>query len=363
MSTELTFSAAQRLRLGLHRVVDPIGALPQAAWALDNAASWPDPVAVEHELLLSVERLNVDAASFLQMEQAARGAEEAPEEGIRRRVLETLSKRGKLHNPVTGSGGMLLGRVLRIGNQLPSPHRDLQVGERIATLVSLSLTPLHLTSIDAVHLATHQLTAQGTAVLFASGAWARIPSWLPENVALSAFDVAGAGPQVARLCRERSLRRVLILGAGGKSGLLAAAASRQSGAELVVGIENHPVAAQDARALGYYDHLLQANAAQPTQLAELALAASGAAYDLVISCVSSPGAEMAAILCTRPRGMVYFFSMATSFTAAALGAEGVGKDIDLLIGNGFCEGHAEATLALLKTEPALCALFVRRYGR
>ena len=44
---------------------------------------------------------------------------------------------------------------------------------------------------------------------------------------------------------------------------------------------------------------------------------------------------MASILACRDRGLVYFFSMAVSFTKAALGAEGVGKDVDMFIGNGY----------------------------
>ena len=61
-------------------------------------------------------------------------------------------------------------------------------------------------------------------------------------------------------------------------------------------------------------------------------------------------------------GTVYFFAMSTSFTRAALGAEGVGRDVDLLIGNGYAEGHADHTLELVKASPKLLALFAKRYG-
>jgi L-erythro-3,5-diaminohexanoate dehydrogenase len=71
---------------------------------------------------------------------------------------------------------------------------------------------------------------------------------------------------------------------------------------------------------------------------------------------------MASILCARGGGSVLFFSMATSFTAAALGAEGVGKDVHLVIGNGYVPGHAALTLDLLRRYPPLRALFERRYA-
>src|SRR4030042_168107 len=88
---------------GTHRSVEPVGSLPQPAWRLDS-----DPGIYDNELLIDVETLNIDAASFTQMEQAAAGDPQA----IARLIEDTVSKRGKMHNPVTGSGGVLIGRVL-----------------------------------------------------------------------------------------------------------------------------------------------------------------------------------------------------------------------------------------------------------
>ncbi|MCS6914352.1 MAG: L-erythro-3,5-diaminohexanoate dehydrogenase [Myxococcales bacterium] len=351
-------------RYGAHRVLEPPGppaVLPQAAVRLRNEPELPDDEGGAFELVLDVEWLNVDSASFRQLEEEARAAGEPPEAGVAARVQAIVSARGKLHNPVTGSGGMLLGRVRRVGAGLPPPHAELRPGERVATLVSLTLTPLRLESVRAVHLATHQLEVVGTAVLFASGAWARLPDDLPAGVVLAALDVAGAAPQVARLVRSGD--RVLVLGCGGKSGLLAAAAARRVGAGLVVGLEVDEGAARDAEALGYCQPVLRGDVQDALGVASTATAVAGGEFDLVVSCVNAAGAEMAAILCAREGGRIYFFSMATSFTRAALGAEGVSRDVEMLIGNGYCAGHAEATLALLRQEQALRELFVRRYGR
>ena len=82
-------------------------------------------------------------------------------------------------------------------------------------------------------------------------------------------------------------------------------------------------------------------------------ATGGAFADLVINCVNVPGTEMASILSARQRGTVYFFSMATSFQAAALGAESVGQDVDLIMGNGYAEGHADYALDLVRQNPTL----------
>lgn len=55
-----------------------------------------------------------------------------------------------------------------------------------------------------------------------------------------------------------------------------------------------------------------------------------------------------------------FFSMATSFAAAALGAEGVAADVTMLVGNGYTPGHAEYALSLLRSTPSVRGLFEQR---
>jgi len=88
----------------------------------------------------------------------------------------------------------------------------------------------------------------------------------------------------------------------------------------------------------------------------------GREVDLSLSCVNVAAAEMSAILPVREGGTAYFFAMGTSFTRAALGAEGVSKDIDLMMGNGFARGHAEHSLEMMRTMPRVRALFERRYA-
>lgn len=331
-------------RFGTHRVIVPVGSLPQAALKLDN-----DTTRVyDNEIVLDVERLNIDSASFVQMEKAGDVAEQ---------ILATVATRGKQHNPVTGSGGMLLGRVARVGEKL---NTSLTVGERVATLVSLTLTPLRLDKIVVVDTRRHQVDVVGQAILFESSSWARLPADLPETVALAALDVAGAAPQVARMVRPGM--KVLVLGCGGKSGLLCSAAARRAGAARVVGVERSQEAAQAALKLGAVDTLVIADAADAVAVADGAVKAVGGEFDFTVSCVNVPDAEMGAILATRDGGVIYFFSMSTSFTKAALGAEGVSRDVTMIVGNGYAPDHASLTLDLIRAEPVLKEIFVERYS-
>jgi L-erythro-3,5-diaminohexanoate dehydrogenase len=88
----------------------------------------------------------------------------------------------------------------------------------------------------------------------------------------------------------------------------------------------------------------------------------GKLADITFNCVNVPGTELSSIVATRDEGIVYLFSMAVQFTSAALGAEGIGKDVKLMIGNGYAPGHANHTLELLRNSPSLLELFTRRYG-
>ena len=337
--------------LGTHRVLEPAGALPQPAWRLDSDFRR----SFATEIVVDVEILNIDAASFRQMEEAAGGAD-----GVPALVEKTVAERGKQHNPVTGSGGMLLGRVAAVGARCA--HRGVVVGDRVATLASLSLTPLAISKIRAVRAASAQLDVEGRAVIFASAPFAKMPGDFDDRTALALLDVAGAAPQVAR--RAHAGDAVLVLGAGGKSGLLCCVEARRrvGPAGRVIGVESHLPFADELRALGVCDAVVAADARDPLSVRAAVLGVLGREADVTFSCVNVDGVEMAAIVATRQRGVVYFFAMTTSFTRAALGAEGVGKDVELAIGNGYAENHAEHTLALVRESPALRALMHRRYG-
>jgi L-erythro-3,5-diaminohexanoate dehydrogenase len=326
---------------GLRRVVRPKGVLPQQAEVLDPALPLGDD-----ELLIDVEHLNIDAASFRQLSQAAQGEPRR----IESLVVEIVRNRGKMHNPVTGSGGMLIGRVARIGPLHPAAS-ELKPGERIATLVSLTLTPSSSTRSSPVQPKAERLEVRGKAVLFASGLWTPLPEDLPLEMALAVLDVCGAPAWVARLAKPGM--RVLVLGAG-KSGSLASAQARKLGAN-VTALDYDGAAAERLRQGGLADAALQADATKP-----LEVFAKARDFDLVVNCASVPGTEMASILAAREGGEVLFFSMATSFTAAALGAEGVGKDVRLTIGNGYARGHAKLALDLVRASPALRRLFAAR---
>jgi L-erythro-3,5-diaminohexanoate dehydrogenase len=338
--------------VGLHRVLEPPGALPQAALRLDARPEiWPD------EVRLRVERLNLDAASFRQL----RGQYADPAR-LRAAVLAIVAERGKLQNPVTGSGGMLIGIVEEVG---PASPLGLQVGDQVATLVSLSLTPLVITDglarWDGVG---EQVPADGHAILFARSVAARLPDDVAPALALAVMDVCGAPALTARVV-ERYVGQgrppaVVVVGGAGKSGSLSLAAARRCGAATTVGIVPHPGEADLLQHAAIADEVRVADARDAVSLRDAVHEVLPGGADLTVVCVDVPGCEGAAVLATRDGGTVLFFSMATSFTAAALGAEGLGADVTMLIGNGYVPGHADLAMTILRQDAGVRSLFGRR---
>lgn len=335
--------------VGLHRVVEPRGALPQAAQRLD-----PSPEIAPDEVLINVERLNLDAASFRQLWTKHEGDGAA----VRAEVLEIVAARGKMQNPVTGSGGMLVGTVASVGAE--SPLR-LRPGQRVATLVSLSLTPLRITDgLREWDGTSEQVPAEGTAVLFARSIAAVLPDDLPPELAMAVLDVCGAPALTARVVGRYDRPRVAVIGGAGKSGSLSLVAARRAGASRTVGVVPVEAERRQLTEAGVADVVTLADARDPVALAGAVEEALGASADVTVVCVDVPGCEHGAVLATADGGTVIFFSMATSFSAAALGAEGLAADVTMLVGNGYVPGHAELALDLVREEPAVRRLFEQR---
>jgi L-erythro-3,5-diaminohexanoate dehydrogenase len=247
-----------------------------------------------------------------------------------------------------------------MGQQFPAG--ELKVGDRIATLVSLTLTPLQIESIDHIDIATGQVMITGQAILFESGPYAKLPDDMPEALALAMLDVCGAPAQVDQLVNEGNT--VLILGAGGKSGLLSTyqAKKRVGSSGSVIAMEYGEQACRVLKDLGVADVVLQGDAKDAVKtLSQIEEITNGKLADIVVNCVNVPHTEMTSILCTKDEGVSYFFSMATSFTAAALGAEGVGKDVQLMMGNGYTKGHADLTLNILRESQAIRNYLLSKY--
>ncbi|MFW9947028.1 MAG: L-erythro-3,5-diaminohexanoate dehydrogenase [Candidatus Odinarchaeota archaeon] len=339
-------------KYGTHRVIDPIGALPQSANKLLN-----DMEIYDNEILIDVDYLNIDSASFTQLKQVSKGDIEQ----IKKLIIAIVDEKGKMQNPVTGSGGMLIGKIEAIGDALRDKV-DLKVGDKIATLVSLSLTPLRIDEITKIYPEIDRVEIKGKAILFESGIYAKLPIDMEDTLALAVLDVAGAPAQVKNLVKEGNT--VLILGATGKSGLMCSCMAKKMVGKTgkVIGQARNEKRAKFLEITEFCHEIIIADVLKPVNVLEETLKVNnGKEVDISINCLSIPNTEMSSILPVRDGGTVYFFSMATSFTKSALGAEGVGKDVTIIIGNGYTKNHVHIALNILRESKVLRKIFEKKY--
>jgi L-erythro-3,5-diaminohexanoate dehydrogenase len=327
--------------LGADRVLEPRGALPQPADRLDASG----PVR-PHELEVEVERLCLDSTSHRNIRESCEGDPARMAD----RVAAIVRARGKMHNPQTGSGGVLVGTVAGAGDGYADPPA---VGERIVTLASLTLTPLALDEVVRIDPASPQVEVRGTAYLPERAPWGPLPGDLPLDVALAVYDVYAAGSHTRELAA--SAGTVCVLGAGHAGKVALAAARDAAPAATLVAVDVDAVAVERVRAHGLCDVAVAADLTDPlAALAAVREAGAGPA-DLTVSVVNARGCEPAAILLTAERGTLLLYSMATSFQTSALTADGMSSAVTMIVGNGFAPDRGAYALDLVRRNLGLRA--------
>lgn len=336
---------------GGHRVIEPKGSLPQAATKIDCS-----PRIYSNEILIDVIALQPTSTAFNRIKEACEGNKEK----IINEIKEIVEKQGKFQDPVTKSGGMLIGKIKEIGKDLKE-NIDLEVGDTIATLVSLSLTPLKIYEINDINIETDQVYVKADAILFESGIYTKLPKDLPQNLSLAIMDVAGAPAQVA--VNVKAGDTVVVIGSG-KAGMLCLqeAQKRAKPNGKVICMEYSEKQCQIVKKLGIADEVIQVNAQHPLETLKNYQAVMGNNLaDFVVNTVNVPDTELSTVLVAKDEGLVYFFSMSTNFAKASLGAEGAKKYTKMLVGNGYYPGHAEITFQIMRDNHILREYFEEKY--
>ena len=352
-------------RYGFHRVIKPNSSSCQNAEILDNAPTIKHPT----EALVAVDRLILDSTSARALLFES-GGDEA------KNIKDIVDKRGKMHNPKTSSGGVLLGTVKEIGSECNLP---LKIGDNVVPLSSLTCIPLML---DDIHSFYHEAASvTGTAILFDSSPVARIPNDIDPAVAVLSLDISSLVPQVERAVKNclfhssnnqakeeengnnsnnnKTDKEITILIQGyGKSGLAAMSLIRQLEKEKAFG-ENAPrikilgtdIIEPSSAALAYTDATAIFDSRDPIETLNF-LNSNGIddGCDLVLATHNQPDCETSAVMACKSRGTCIFFSMATVFSQANLATDIAGKDITCMFGVGIADKMDESMFELLRKD-------------
>ena len=330
--------------LGLSRPLEPANSTLQYAWKIDN-----DMALRPGEILISVKIINLNHTSFNELVDES----EFDEMLFCKRIMDIISQRGKLHNPVTGTGGMLYGRVLKMDPQYKNLY-DVQVGDDIISLSSLSVTPIQLDKIVSVDFSRAQLAVEGKCILFSNSPITKAPTDLPPKIVVSALDEAGTPTKAYNIIKPND--KVLIIGASGKSGALAsfAAHKKLQGSGSIVGIVLDQFHRERLRTCTFFDDVVVADASNIQLVCQSKeLAKYMDTFDVVINCVNKPGTELLTLLTVKPQGTIFFATMGSDYKLAALTTECIGKEVTMIPYIGLVANHAEFTLNLLREYPSM----------
>jgi L-erythro-3,5-diaminohexanoate dehydrogenase len=245
-----------------------------------------------------------------------------------------------------------MGTVAAAGERLADAP---PIGAPILTLGSLTLTPLRLEAVTGLDPTSPQVEVSGIGYVFERAPWALAPDELPRHTALELFDVCAAASQLRDLIPREGT--VCVLGAGNAGKLALACAREEMDVGTVAAIDVDQGAVDGVAELGLCDVGVATDLRDPLGALDAVRAAGVGPADLTVVVVNATRCEPAAILLTADHGTVLFFSMATSFGAAALAADGIGSSARMLIGSGYPPDRGAYALDLVRrSEPLRRAL-------
>jgi len=188
---------------------------------------------------------------------------------------------------------------------------------------------------------------EAEAILFQSAPIIKVPDDLPLSEVMAVLDEAGAPMQTWKLVKKHDT--VLLMGAGGKLGLLCAYAVRQElgNSGKFIGVVKTVASGKRIRQAGIFDEIVVTDALK-TMEALKAIFPDDQSADITIDCINTPGTETLGILATRHGGTVFFANLASNYNMASLTAEGIGKDLHIYLYKGYIDGHADFAINLLR---------------
>ena len=326
---------------GIKRVLEPGDVLPTTAWRVDNRKElYPN------EMRIAVRKIHIESTSFRQIcVETGNSAEK-----IKDRVIDIVSKRGKLHNPVTDTGGVLFGVIEEIGSEYYNP-KGLRVGDEIICNASLTSIPLCLRDVSRVNTTFAQIDAEGYAVLCQELPIVKRPPGIPISLVLCTFDESGTLYSVYKSAAGK--RRCLVVGNSQLTNLLFGCAIRKSAgdeAEIVCLLDNNTDLGMRNGELEMlmertFDAIHYVNILKPVECLDKL---DVGLFDVSVNCADLPGAETINILSTRSGGIVYFANLINNYNMALYITEAMSRQIELRCAEGYDTEYADFDIQLLR---------------
>lgn len=327
---------------GQDRVLEPKHVLPTSAWKLDNSREIRST-----EMRIAVKKIHIESTSFKQICMMS-----AMQEGrIKKNIMDIVEKRGKLHNPVTDTGGLLYGVVEEIGSDYPN-EKNLKVGEEILCNTSLASVPLHLENILSIDNAYTQADVCGYAVVFGDMPVVRKPEGLPLNLLLFVLDESGTIYTVSKTVKDN--KKFLVVGNNVLTNLIFGYAIRKTAGKdveilclfdkktelIMVGKSIDKLLSEVFTRVEYVNILRPMECVERLEL--------DSRFDIAVNCADIPGAETINILATRQGGTVIFANLINNYNIALYLTESLARDLHIESADGYLEKYDEFDIEITR---------------
>lgn len=320
---------------GVDRVLEPKHVLTTSAWKIDNARTIGPK-----EIRVSIRKLHIESTSF---KQICIESNNNPER-IKDRIIDIVIRRGKMHNPVTDTGGVLYGVIEEIGKDYDN-KKGLAVGDPVICNASLAAIPMYIGRITGIHMAFSQIEAEGYAILFEEFPIVRAPEGVPIELLMYAYDESGTLYAVSEEARGK--QRFLVVGNNVLTNLMFGFAARKTAgpdAQIVCMLDNKSdltVKGKKIQALldRVFTEIHYVNILRPMECLEQ-LHAEGI-FDMSINCADIPGAETVNILATRYGGTVFFANLINNYNIALYITEAISRQLTIRCAEGYLEEYDE----------------------
>ena len=318
---------------GIERVLEPKHVLPTSAWKLDNSR-----YLLEGEMRIDVKRIHIEGTSFKEI--CLEGGDN--EQKIKQKIMDIVIRRGKLHNPVTDTGGLLYGVISEIDDEYPNPKK-LKVGDEVICNASLASVPLSIEEIISIDRAYGQIEVEGYAIITEVMPVLKKPEDLPLKLLMYTLDESGTIYRISSTAVGK--RRVLVVGNNLLSNLLFGVAIRKvarDNAEVVCLLDRNTDAVLKGESIDklteeVFSEVHYGDILRPLEC--LDMIKGGGLFDLSVNCVDITGAETINILATKSGGTVVFTNLINNYNIALYITEAISRQLDIRCADGYLEAY------------------------
>jgi TyrR family helix-turn-helix protein len=329
-------------KYGINRVLEPKHVLTTSAWKVDNNRD-----ILPNEMRVSLRRLHIDPTSFKQICLEANNDEVQ----IKEKIIDITIRRGKLHNPVTDTGGLLYGIIEEIGAEYPN-SKGFKIGDEVICNASLATIPLYISRITKIDKAYTQIEAEGYAIAFDALPVVRKPEGVPTELLLFIFNESGTLYRISKTITNQ--RKFLVVGNNIIMNMLFGYVIRKIAGENVevvclfdkktnIAVRGKTI---DNLLAKLFNEIHYVDILKPIECLDRLNAYS--LFDLSINCADIPGAETINVLATKSGGTVFFAHLINNYNIALYITESIARQLEIRCADGYLEEYDEFDIEIVK---------------